>query len=116
MAKFPKRCRKLWKVLVPAAIDTCRCCNRRAFYLRSRQTATRLTEKDSIVLSEFTNTTGDPIFDGTLRQGLSAQLEQSPFLNLLSDQRVAQTVALMAQPKDATAHARVGPRSLPAHG
>ena len=72
------------------------------FYYRSRhQTATALTEKDTIVLSEFTNTTGDPVFDGTLRQGLSAQLEQSPFLNLLSDERVAQTLALMAQPKDA---------------
>jgi len=60
--------------------------------LHSHQTATRLTEKDSIVLAEFTNPTGDPIFDGTLRQGLSAQLEQSPFLNLLSDERVAQTL------------------------
>jgi len=69
--------------------------------LHSHQTATRLTEKDSIVLAEFTNPTGDPIFDGTLRQGLSAQLEQSPFLNLLSDERVAQTLALMAQPRDA---------------
>ena len=72
-----------------------------AFYFRSRQTAPRLTEKDTIVLTEFTNTTGEPVFDGTLRQGLSAQLEQSPFLNLLSDERVAQTLALMAQPKDA---------------
>jgi serine/threonine protein kinase/Flp pilus assembly protein TadD len=71
-------------------------------YYRSRHpTAARLTEKDTIVLAEFTNTTGDPIFDGTLRQGLSAQLEQSPFLNLLSDERVTQTLALMAQPKDA---------------
>ena len=60
-----------------------------------------MTEKDTIVLADFTNTTGDPVFDGTLRQGLSAQLEQSPFLNLLSDERVAQTLALMAQPKDA---------------
>jgi eukaryotic-like serine/threonine-protein kinase len=60
-----------------------------------------LTDKDTIVLAEFTNTTGDPVFDGTLRQGLSAQLEQSPFLSLLSDQRVAQTLALMAQAKDA---------------
>jgi eukaryotic-like serine/threonine-protein kinase len=60
-----------------------------------------LTDKDTIVLADFTNTTGDPVFDGTLRQGLSAQLEQSPFLSLLSDQRVAQTLALMAQPKDA---------------
>lgn len=70
-------------------------------YFRSRQTTHRLTEKDSIVLTEFTNTTGDPVFDATLRQGLSAQLEQSPFLSLLSDERVAQTLALMAQPKDA---------------
>ena len=70
-------------------------------YFRSRSDRARLTEKDTIVLAEFTNTTGDPVFDGTLRQGLSSQLEQSPFLNLLSDQRVAQTLALMAQPKDA---------------
>jgi eukaryotic-like serine/threonine-protein kinase len=60
-----------------------------------------LTEKDSIVLADFTNTTGDPVFDGTLRQGLASQLEQSPFLNLLSDQQIAQTLGLMAQPKDA---------------
>ena len=46
-----------------------------------------LTEKDTIVLADFTNTTGDSVFDGTLRQGLSSQLEQSPFLNLLSDER-----------------------------
>jgi eukaryotic-like serine/threonine-protein kinase len=60
----------------------------------------KLTERDSIVLADFANSTGDAIFDGTLRQGLSAQLEQSPFLNLLSDQRTAQTMSLMAQPKD----------------
>jgi hypothetical protein len=71
-------------VLVAAAIGG-------GLYFCSRQT-NRLTEKDSIVLAEFTNTTGDPVFDGTLRQGLSAQLEQSPFLSLLSDQRAAQTL------------------------
>lgn len=60
----------------------------------------KLTDKDTIVLADFANTTGDPVFDGALRQGLSAQLEQSPFLNLLSDQRVTQTLSLMAQPKD----------------
>jgi serine/threonine protein kinase/Flp pilus assembly protein TadD len=70
-----------------------------ALYYRSHQTA-KLTEKDTIVLADFTNTTGDSVFDGTLRQGLSSQLEQSPFLNLLSDERVAQTLALMAQPKE----------------
>lgn len=60
----------------------------------------KLTEKDTVVLADFTNTTGDPVFDGTLRQGLSVQLEQSPFLNLLSDQRIAQTLSQMAKPKD----------------
>jgi eukaryotic-like serine/threonine-protein kinase len=58
-----------------------------------------LTEKDSIVVADFTNSTSDPVFEGTLRQGLSAQLEQSPFLNLVSDELVAQTLALMNQPK-----------------
>jgi serine/threonine protein kinase len=52
----------------------------------------KLTDKDTIVLADFTNTTGDTVFDGTLRQGLSAQLQQSPFLSLISDQRMAQTL------------------------
>jgi tetratricopeptide (TPR) repeat protein len=63
--------------------------------------AQALTDKDTIVLAEFANTTGDPVFDGTLRQGLSAQLDQSPFLSLISDERIAQTLRLMAKPKDA---------------
>ncbi|MCU1300720.1 MAG: serine/threonine protein kinase with repeat [Candidatus Sulfotelmatobacter sp.] len=70
------------------------------WYWRSHQTL-KLSEKDSIVLTDFVNTTGDPVFDGTLRQGLSSQLEQSPFLNILSDERIAQTLSLMSQPKDA---------------
>jgi len=70
------------------------------FYLHTTHAA-KLTDKDTVVLSDFTNTTGDSVFDGTLRQGLSSQLEQSPFLNLLSDQKISQTLALMAQPKDA---------------
>jgi serine/threonine protein kinase/Flp pilus assembly protein TadD len=69
------------------------------FYLHQGK-ARRLTQQDTVVLADFTNTTGDSVFDGTLRQGLSVQLEQSPFLNLLSDTRIAQTLALMAQPKD----------------
>jgi DNA-binding winged helix-turn-helix (wHTH) protein/tetratricopeptide (TPR) repeat protein len=60
----------------------------------------KLSDKDIVVLADFTNTTGDPVFDDALRQGLSSQLEQSPFLHLLSDERVAQTLSLMAQPKD----------------
>src|ERR1700733_6876625 len=66
-----------------------------------RFSESKLTEKDTVVIADFANTTGDPVFDGALRQGLSAQLEQSPFLNLLSDRRTAQTLALMDQPKDA---------------
>jgi tetratricopeptide (TPR) repeat protein len=72
-----------------------------AFFLSHARRGQRLTEKDTLVVADFSNTTGDPLFDGALRQGLSSQLEQSPFLNLLSDERVAQTLALMAQAKDA---------------
>jgi hypothetical protein len=60
-----------------------------------------LTDKDTVVLADITNQTGDPVFDDALRQGLSSQLEQSPFLNLLSEERIAQTLSLMAPPKDA---------------
>ena len=60
-----------------------------------------LTDKDTIVLADFTNTTGNKVFDGTLRQGLSVQLEQSPFLSIISDQQIQQSLALMGQPADA---------------
>jgi tetratricopeptide (TPR) repeat protein len=60
-----------------------------------------LTDKDTIVLADFTNTTGDPVFDDTLRQGLAVQLQQSPFLSLISDARIRKTMALMDQPPDA---------------
>jgi DNA-binding winged helix-turn-helix (wHTH) protein/tetratricopeptide (TPR) repeat protein len=61
----------------------------------------KLTDKDTIVLADFTNTAGDPVFDRTLRQGLAVQLEQSPFLSLLSEQRIQQTLRLMGQQPDA---------------
>jgi predicted Ser/Thr protein kinase len=60
-----------------------------------------LTAKDTIVLADFANTTGDQVFDGTLRQGLSVQLEQSPFLCIISDQQVQQTLQMMDQKPDA---------------
>jgi len=59
-----------------------------------------LTDKDTIVLADFTNSTGDAVFDGTLRQGLSVQLEQSPFLSIISDQQIQQTLQMMGQPAD----------------
>jgi eukaryotic-like serine/threonine-protein kinase len=60
-----------------------------------------LTERDTIVLADFANDTGDPVFDGTLRQGLSVQLAQSPFLSVLPDKQVRQTLLMMKQPADA---------------
>jgi eukaryotic-like serine/threonine-protein kinase len=89
---------KLW--IVAAVVVVAILAGGGFYYSRSHR-AKPLTDKDTVVLSDFTNTTGDPVFDGTLRQGLSAQLEQSPFLNLLSDQQIAKTLALMTQPKDA---------------
>ena len=59
-----------------------------------------LTEKDSIVVADFTNTTGDPVFDSTLRQGLEAQLGQTPFLNIVSSSQIADTLRFMEKPPD----------------
>src|SRR5579863_453524 len=60
-----------------------------------------LTDKDTIVLADFDNKTGDPVFDDALRQGLAVELQQSPFLSLLPDTRIRQILPLMGQPKDA---------------
>ncbi len=62
--------------------------------------ATSLTAQDTIVLADFTNTTGDAVFDETLKQGLAIQLEQSPFLSLVSESRIQQTLRLMGQAPD----------------
>jgi len=61
----------------------------------------KLTDRDTVVLADFTNTTGDPVFDETLRQGMAVQLEQSPFLNLISQGRIQRTLSLMGKPADA---------------
>ncbi len=60
-----------------------------------------LADKDTIVLADFVNTTGDPVFDETLRQGMAVQLNQSPFLTLVSDERIHGVLALMGQSSDA---------------
>jgi tetratricopeptide (TPR) repeat protein len=59
--------------------------------------AARLTERDTVVVADFTNTTGDPVFDDALKQALAVELEQSPFLNILSDQKVSETLRLMGR-------------------
>jgi tetratricopeptide (TPR) repeat protein len=102
VAEVPVAGRKLWKVLVPAAVILIAVVIAGAFYFRSRSTkpATKLTEKDTIVLADFTNETGDPVFDDTLKTALSVSLNQSPFLNVLSDSNVAKTLKLMTRPRD----------------
>ena len=68
-------------------------------YYRSRQ-ASRLTDKDTVVLADFANTTGDPAFDDTLKTALVVSLQQSPFLNVLSEQKVAANLQAMTRPAD----------------
>ena len=90
---------KRWPWLVVAGVAVAALTG--GIYFFFGRTPAKLTNKDTIVLADFKNTTGDAVFDGTLREGLAAQLEQSPFLSLISDQRVAQTMTLMQQPKQA---------------
>jgi serine/threonine protein kinase/tetratricopeptide (TPR) repeat protein len=87
-----------WKLVVPTTIAALVLAAAGYFYLHRTP---KLTDKDTIVLADFNNTTGDAVFDGTLRQGLAVQLEQSPFLSLVSDQSIQQTLRLMGQPADA---------------
>ncbi len=88
-----------WKILLPVALVALVA---GGLYFRSRPATTAsnaapLTEKDTVVLTDFTNTTGDPIFDGTLKQALAVDLEQSPFLNILSDRKIGATLKLMGR-------------------
>jgi serine/threonine protein kinase/tetratricopeptide (TPR) repeat protein len=84
-----------WKFLLPIAVLSAAVVAG-VLYWRSTK-AHALTEKDTIVLADFTNTTGDAIFDDTLKQALATQLTQSPFLNILSDQRISETLRLMGR-------------------
>jgi serine/threonine protein kinase/Flp pilus assembly protein TadD len=92
---------KLWKTLVPAAVVVVALIAG-GLYWRSRSTAptanaTPLTEKDTVVLADFDNKTGDAVFDDALKQALAVQLGQSPFLNILSDRKVEETLRLMGR-------------------
>jgi eukaryotic-like serine/threonine-protein kinase len=89
-----------WKILVPAAIVVVAALVGGGLFLRSRKT-TALTERDTVVLADFANSTGDPVFDDALKQALAVDLGQSPFINILSDRKVGETLRLMGrQPSD----------------
>jgi len=96
VAAAPRRLAR-WKILVPAAFVVVAAIGGGVFYFQS---APALTEKDTILLADFVNTTGDAVFDGTLKQALEVQLAQSPFLNLLPEERVRQTLRLMNRPPE----------------
>src|ERR1035438_9618131 len=72
-----------------------------AMWLTRAQKVQALSATDTVVLGDFSNTTGDGVFDDTLRQGLDVQLQQSPFLSIISSERMRQTLRLMNQPPDA---------------
>ncbi|HWY20852.1 MAG TPA: protein kinase [Candidatus Acidoferrum sp.] len=88
--------KKYWKILAPVVLAALIA---GGLYLRSRQGA-KLTEKDSILLADFVNTTGDAVFDGTLKQALAVQLEQSPYLNILPESRIREALKFMGRSGD----------------
>ena len=89
----PRR-RSGWKWITATAVVVCAAAIGGILYWRTHR-APKLTGRDTIVLADFENKTGDPVFDDTLQQALSIQLEQSPFLNVLSDRKVRATLKLM---------------------
>src|SRR5712671_6761387 len=92
--------KKSWKIPAVAAVLLIAAVIGGGLFFRSRR-ANALTEKDTVVLADFVNTTGDPVFDGTLKQALAVQLEQSPYLNLLRESRIHDSLRFMGRPPDA---------------
>jgi serine/threonine protein kinase/Flp pilus assembly protein TadD len=88
--------KKYWRIIVPAAVLLVAVLIAGGLYYRSHRT-NRLTDKDTVVLADFANNTSDPVFDDTLKQALGIQLEQSPFLNVLPERKVAATLRLMGR-------------------
>ncbi|HXX17595.1 MAG TPA: protein kinase [Candidatus Eremiobacteraceae bacterium] len=89
--------RSPWKIGIPAVVAFLAALMAGGLYYRSHR-AKPLTDKDTVVLADFANSTGDPVFDDTLKTALSVALNQSPFLNVLSDYKVADTLQQMTRP------------------
>jgi len=98
-AELPKNQR--WRLAASIAAALLVICGVGYAYLRrAAHPSPRLNDRDKIVLADFENKTNDPVFSETLRQGLTVQLDQSPFLSLISEERIQQTLALMGKPAD----------------
>jgi serine/threonine protein kinase len=95
---FPKAKRKWW---IPSAAAAALVAASAGVWFFVSPAKAKLTDHDTIVVADFVNKTGDPAFDDTLRQGLIVQLQQSPFLSLISDQKIRETLKLMGKPADA---------------
>jgi serine/threonine protein kinase/tetratricopeptide (TPR) repeat protein len=100
----PRRRRRL---LIPAAMAVVIAGAGVSLYL-SKHRAPALTEKDSILVTDFSNTTGDAVFDGTLKKALAVDLEQSPFLNVFPDAKIQQTLKFMSRPADTRITSDIG--------
>jgi serine/threonine protein kinase len=92
------RKRNFWKIAIPSATLVVSLIVGGLYYRSHR--AKPLTERDMIVLADFANSTGDPVFDDTLKQALATELQQSPFFNILSDRKVGETMKLMGRSAD----------------
>jgi serine/threonine protein kinase/tetratricopeptide (TPR) repeat protein len=89
-----------WKIALPIGLILLALLGAIIFGLSHRRVpqAYKLNERDAVVLADFTNSTGEPVFDNTMKQALAVSLRQSPFLNILSDSRVASTLTMMTRP------------------
>ncbi len=92
--------RKRWPLTLAAAIVLLAVAVPVGYVHFRQRPASAFTERDTLVLADFNNTTGETIFDGTLKEALRVQLEQSPFLNVLSDQKTRQALVYMGRPQD----------------
>ena len=91
--------KKSWRWIAPFAAVLVAAAAVGVYSIRSHR-ATTLTEKDTIVLADFDNRTGDPVFDDTLKQALAVEVEQSPFLNVLSERKTNEVLRMMGRPKE----------------
>jgi len=98
-APIESKAKHNWNVILPIAAGVLVVLVGLGIYFRSGRSS-KFTEKDSVLLADFVNTTGDPVFDGTLKQALAVQLAQSPYLNILPDSRVQRALRFMGRSSD----------------